>query len=136
MADTNDNDTPISTAEGDGAPAASPNAAAEPVAQATAPAARTVPPPVPADYEMPDDYATQDPLAAAKAWVEKHPGLAVLAAAGAGLLIGRLVTGLLPDPDPPTLAERVEKRARVIQKEAKKRGEKVTSSALALADDA
>ena len=152
MADPNDNDTPISTAEGDGVPDATPdapvpNAAAEPAAQVTAPAAETIPPPVPADYEMPDDYATQDPLATAKAWVEDHPGLAVLAAAGTGLLVGRIVSALIPDPDPPTLAERVEKRAKVLRKEAKKQskvfqkeaakqGKVYKKQALSFADDA
>jgi gas vesicle protein len=72
---------------------------------------------------MPDDYADEDPIAVAKAWVEEHPGLAVLGAAGIGLLAGRLVMALIPDPDPPSLADRVETRARQIAKEAKKRGE-------------
>lgn len=124
MADPNTPDTPTT---GDGAPAAAPdapvpNAAAEPAAQATAPAADSVPPPLPADYEMPDDYANDDPLATAKQWVEDHPGLSILAAAGVGLLAGRIVSALFPDPEPPSLSERVETRARALKKEASKRG--------------
>ena len=152
MADKKDKDTPTTTSEGDGVPSATPdapvpNAAAEPVAQATAPAADTIPPPVPADYSMPDDYAAEDWLDTAKQWVEDPPGLAVLAAAGTGLLVGRVVSGLFPDPEPPTLAERVEKRARVLQKEAEKHGKSLgkgakkygkvyKKQALAIADDA
>ncbi len=125
MADKN-TDTPTD-ATGDGVPAAAPdapvpNAAAEPVAQATAPAADTIPPPLPADYEMPDDYASDDPLTTVKQWVEDHPGLAVLAAAGIGIVAGRIVSALFPDPEPPSLTDRVEKRARVLKKEATKRG--------------
>ncbi len=125
MADKN-TDTPTEPT-GDGAPAAAPdapvpNAATEPVAQATAPAADTIPPPLPAEYEMPDDYASDDPVEMVKQWVEEHPGLAVLAAAGVGLVAGRVVSALFPDPEPPSLSDRVEKRARVIQKEAAKRG--------------
>ena len=100
-----------------------PDASTEPAAQATAPAAETIPPPLPADYEMPDDYADEDPVAQAKAWVEAHPGLALLGAAGIGLLAGRIVTALLPESEPPSLADRVEKRAKGLRKEAKKRGE-------------
>ena len=149
MADPND--TPTQT-EGDGVPSATPdapvpNAATEPAAQATAPAAETIPPPTPADYEMPDDYAAEDWLETAKQWVEDHPGLAVLAAAGTGLVVGRLVTALFPDPEPPTLAERVEARAKVLQKEAgkqakrlgkdaRKQGTVYKKQALAFADDA
>ena len=106
-----------------------PDASTEPAAQATAPAANTIPPPLPADYEMPDDYATEDPIATAKAWVEAHPGLALLGAAGIGLLAGRLVTALLPDPEPASIADRVETRARQLQKEAKKRGKGVAAVA-------
>ena len=70
---------------------------------------------------MPDDYAEQDWLTTTKGWVEEHPALAILAASGIGLLAGRLVTGLFPDPEP-SLADRVEDRARVYRKQAAKRG--------------
>ena len=101
---------------------ASSMASEPPLASGPASTASThVPPPIPADYEMPDDYASdQDLLTKIKAWAEAHPGLAVVAAAGAGLLIGRVVTGLFPDSEPPSLAERVEKRAKVYRKKAKK----------------
>lgn len=141
-----------------------PDASIEPAAQVaaatadplgTAGATGPVAPPIPADYEMPDDYASdQDALGKVKAWAEAHPGLAVLAAAGSGLLIGRIVTALFPDPEPPSLAERVEKRAKVFKKEAKKeskllekqakkrgkvlkkQGKEFHAGALAFADDA
>ena len=113
-----------------------PDASVEPAAQATAPAADTIPPPVPADYEMPDDYASDDPIATAKAWVNEHPGLAILAAAGVGLVAGRVVMALFPDSEPPSLADRVEKRARQLSKEAKKRGKVYSKEASAFASDA
>lgn len=108
-----------STGSGAGAPSL-PDASIEPVAQEAATASSPSRPPLPADYEMPDDYADQDWVTKTKAWVEEHPGLAILAATGIGLLAGRIVTALLPDPEP-TLADRVEKKAKVYKKEAAKR---------------
>ena len=126
--------TPDTAAAGDGAPASDapasdmpadpapiPNAKAEPVTQEAATSASAVRPPLPADYEMPDDYADQDWVTTTKGWVEEHPALAILAATGVGLLAGRLVTALFPDPEP-SLADRVEDRAKVYRKEAAKRG--------------
>jgi len=113
-----------------------PDASTEPVTQAASLTAETVAPPLPADYEMPDDYANEDPIAQAKAWVEAHPGLAILGAAGVGLVAGRLVMSLFPDPEPPSISDRVEKRARQLQKEAKKRGKVYTKDAAALASTA
>ncbi len=110
-----------------------PDASIEPAAQVAAAASNTVAPPIPADYEMPDDYANDDPVATVKSWVEAHPGLAILAAAGIGLVVGRVVTGLVPDSDPPSLADRVEKRAKTLRKEAKKRGTVYKKEASALA---
>ncbi len=49
-----------------------PDASTEPAAQAVADAAATVAPPPSLD-EMPDDYATDDPIAAAKAWATGWP---------------------------------------------------------------
>ena len=128
MADDPTKNTPDTAAEGDGVPAVTgdaatpiPNAKAEPVTQEAATSATDVRPPLPADYEMPDDYADQDWLTTTKAWVEENPGLAILAASGIGLLAGRIVTALFPDPEP-TLADRVEERAAVYKKEAAKRG--------------
>ncbi len=135
MADTN---TPNTPSQGDGStdpttPASEPtlpDASIEPAAQVASSMASdpsssasftSAPPPIPSDYEMPDDYASdQGAVAKVKAWAEAHPGLAVLAATGAGLVIGRIVTGLFPDSEPPSLAERVEKKAKVYKKRAKK----------------
>ena len=116
-----------------------PTAAAEPAKQAVASATASptsVRPPAPADYKMPDDYATETPFDKVKAWAESNPGLAVLAAAGIGVVAGRILTGLVPDPDPPTLAERVEARAKTLQKEAKKKGKVVRKEATVFAGDA
>lgn len=111
------------------------DASIEPAAQAAAPVADpvTIPPPLPSDYEMPDDYVSQDPIGQVKDWVTANPGLAILSAAGIGLLAGRIVSALIPDPDPPSISARVEKRARQLQKEAKKRGKKVRVEASSFA---
>lgn len=117
-----------------------PTAAAEPAKQAVAastpPSTSSVRPPAPADYKMPDDYATETSFDKVKAWAEANPGLAVLAAAGIGVVAGRILTSMVPDPDPPTLAERVEARAKTLQKEAKKKGKVYSKQASAWADDA
>ena len=97
---------------------------------------QSVAPPLPADYEMPDDYANEDAVAKVKAWAEAHPGLAIAAAAGIGLVVGRIVTGLVPSPEPPSLADRVEKRAKVLSKEAKKRGKDLQKQTASFTDDA
>ena len=123
MADPKNNDavTPEPPAEPTAAadPAAPvPDAGGEPVKQATAATARPVEPvltPAPRDYEMPDDYET-DWLGQTRRWVEENPAIAVVAAAGAGLVIGRLVMSLFPDPEPPGFAERVEQRAKQLRK--------------------
>ena len=153
MADT---PNPTPTTQGDGSTDAPtpgipdpnptlPDASIEPVAQVASATAgppdtnetpETVAPPIPADYEMPDDYAAESTVDKARMWAEAHPGLAVLAAAGAGLVIGRIVTGLFPDPEPPSLAERVEKRAKVIQKQAKKQGKDLRKQASSASHDA
>ena len=113
-----------------------PDASTEPVTQVASATANSVAPPLPADYEMPDDYAAQDPMATAKAWVEAHPGLAILGAAGIGLVAGRLVMALIPDPDPPSLADRVETRAKQLKKVAKKQGKVASKEASAFAHSA
>ncbi len=71
----------------------------------------------PSTYEMLDDYAT-DTLTAVKAWIEDHPALAMTAAAGLGFVAGRLISGVFPEPEPPSFAERVEERARKLRGQA------------------
>jgi hypothetical protein len=123
MATTKNNDaaTPEPPAEPTAAadPAAPvPDAGGEPVKQATAATARPIEPMrTPTDYEMPDDYET-DWLGQTRRWVEENPAIAVVAAAGAGLVIGRLVMALFPDPEPPGFSERVEQRAKQLRKNA------------------
>jgi ElaB/YqjD/DUF883 family membrane-anchored ribosome-binding protein len=95
-----------------------------------------MPPPIPSSYEMPDDYATETWLDRTKEWVEQNPALAVLAAAGIGLVVGRLVTALVPEPEPPTLTKRVEARAEELSKAARKRGKKLAAEARSRAHDA
>ena len=87
-----------------------------PAAPPPAPTARPLPPPMPADYAMPDDYAAESPVDKVKRWAEANPGLAVIAAAGVGLLVGRLVSALAPEPEPPSLQKRIETRARALRK--------------------
>lgn len=129
-------DTPTpSDAAADAAPTL-PDASTEPAVHVSATASRTVRPPLPADYEMPDDYATDDPVASVKAWVEDHPGLAILAAAGVGLVAGRLVTALFPDPEPPSLADRVEARARLLTETARSQGRDASHEVAAFASQA
>ena len=73
--------------------------------------------PVSSEYELLDDYAT-DALKAVKNWIEDNPTLAIAAAAGIGFVAGRLITALFPEPEPPSLTERVEERARKLRMEA------------------
>jgi hypothetical protein len=74
--------------------------------------------PPPSSYEMPDEYADTW-LTGARRWVEEHPALAVAAAAGVGLVIGRIVVGMSSEPEP-TLVGKVEQRARAMRKEIRK----------------
>ena len=78
-----------------------PSAGGEPAAQAAGlqahPLKAPFPAPGPSAYRMPDDYATESFFDKTKAWVEANPGLAILAFAGTGLLVGRLVTALVPE---------------------------------------
>ena len=104
-------------------PTAVPTGSAEPAKQSVSGATqgRVLPPaPTTSEYEMPDDYANENPIDAVKQWAEAHPGLALLAAGGVGLVVGRLLMALSPDPEPPSLAERVEKRAKKLNKKARK----------------
>lgn len=152
MATTPDNGTdPLATdaAEADetaGTPAdSSPTGSTEPAAQAVSGTASAGPgrvtPPSPQQYEMPDEYAAEGPLDKVRAWAEANPGLALLAAGVGGLVIGRILVGLAPDPEPETLADRVESRAKQLRKQAKgsyeeakdAAGDAATASAAALA---
>ena len=104
-------------------PTAVPTGSAEPAKQTVSGATegRVLPPaPKTSQYEMPDDYANESPVDTIKQWVEAHPGLALLAAGGVGLVVGRLLMALTPDPEPPSLADRVEKRAKKLNKKARK----------------
>jgi hypothetical protein len=134
MANTNANaptpQTPAGSATGADPSAPVPNAGIEPAAQVAAATASTpgsggaaarpaepARPPARADYEMPDDYET-DWFGQARRWVEENPVLAIAAAAGLGLVVGRLATALIPEPEPPSFAERVGKRAQQLRKDA------------------
>jgi ElaB/YqjD/DUF883 family membrane-anchored ribosome-binding protein len=66
---------------------------------------------------MPDDFES-DWLGQTRQWVEDNPVLAIAAAAGVGLVVGRLVMALVPEPEPPSFAERVEQRAKQLRKGA------------------
>ena len=104
-------------------PTAVPTGSAEPAKQSVSGGTegRVLPPaPATSQYEMPDDYASESPITAVKEWAEAHPGLALLAAGGVGLVVGRLLMALSPDPEPPSLADRVEKRAKKLNKKVKK----------------
>jgi hypothetical protein len=70
-------------------------------------------------YYLPEDDA-DSLVVRARTWVEENPLLAIAGAAGIGLLFGRAVLSAIPEPEPPSLAERVEKRTRVLRKDAEK----------------
>lgn len=61
-----------------------------------------------------DDWVTRTKL-----WVEENPALAVVGAIGLGLLVGRIVTAAIPDPEPKTLTDKIEKRARELSKQGR-----------------
>lgn len=54
-----------------------------------------------------------------KLWVEENPALAVVGAIGLGLLVGRIVTAAIPDPEPKTLTGKIEKRAKELSKQGR-----------------
>lgn len=113
---------PIPTTADDPA-APSPTGSAEPAKQAVSgtatPAAGRVVTPSPSEYEMPDEYASSSPLDKVKQWAEQNPGLALLAAGVGGLVVGRILVGLAPEPEPETLSDRIEARAKTLKKQAK-----------------
>lgn len=55
----------------------------------------------------------------AKSWVEENPALAILGAAALGLVIGRAVIAILPKPEPETLKDKIEKRARELAEQGR-----------------
>lgn len=61
-----------------------------------------------------DDWVTRTRL-----WVEENPALAVVGAVGLGLLVGRVVTMALPEPEPKTLTGKIEKRAHELAKQGR-----------------
>ena len=61
-----------------------------------------------------DDWVTRTKL-----WVEENPALAVIGAVGLGLLVGRIVTAALPEPEPKTLTGKIEKRAHELAKQGR-----------------
>ena len=110
-------------------PKATPATASAITPDADKPAPGRVVTPRPSDYEMPDEYASESPIEKARLWAEAHPGLALLAAGVGGLVIGRILVGLAPDPEPETLSTRVEKRAKQLKKQAKGSFEEAKDSA-------
>jgi hypothetical protein len=65
------------------------------------------------------DPEDDDWMLRARRWVEENPGLAVLGAAAAGLLIGRLVAAAIPEPEPEPLSRQVERRAKELAKQGR-----------------
>ncbi|MEM6782584.1 MAG: hypothetical protein AAF624_02490 [Bacteroidota bacterium] len=97
-------------------------------ATATVPPPKPVPPPsIPSPsftvptYSLPEPDS-QDWLTRTRTWIEEHPALAVTAAVGVGLTLGRVLSGAFKAPPPPSLTERVEARARELGDEIAKRG--------------
>jgi hypothetical protein len=61
-----------------------------------------------------DDWVTRTKL-----WVEENPALAIVGAVGLGLLVGRIVTAAIPDPEPKTLTGKIERRAKELSKQGR-----------------
>ncbi len=81
-----------------------------------------------------DDWVTRTKL-----WVEENPALAIIGAIGIGLLVGRIVTAAIPDPEPKTLTGKIEKRAKELSKQGRYYADDagdVISKQLAVAADA
>lgn len=85
------------------------------------------------------DPEDSDFLAQTRRWIEQNPALAIAGAAAAGLIIGRVVAALIPEPEPQTFSEKVEARARELAKQgryvASDAGE-IAAQQLAIAADA
>ncbi|MEM8601623.1 MAG: hypothetical protein AAGF99_17035 [Bacteroidota bacterium] len=88
------------------------------------PPSPSIPPPSPSftvpTYSLPEPDS-QDWLTRTRTWIEDHPALAVTAAVGVGLTLGRVLSGAFKAPPPPSLTERVEARARELGDEIAKR---------------
>ena len=81
-----------------------------------------------------DDWVTRTKL-----WVEENPALAIVGAIGIGLLVGRIVTAAIPDPQPKTLTGKIEQRAKELSKQGRYYADdagEVISKQLAIAADA
>ena len=70
-------------------------------------------------YYLPEDDA-DSLVMRIRTWAEENPMLAIAGAAGVGLIFGRALLSAIPEPEPPSLTERVEKRTRVLRKDAEK----------------
>lgn len=81
-----------------------------------------------------DDWVTRTKL-----WVEENPALAIIGAIGIGLLVGRIVTAAIPEPQPKTLTGKIEKRAKELSKQGRYYADdagEVISKQLAIAAEA
>ncbi len=81
-----------------------------------------------------DDWVTRTKL-----WVEENPVLAIVGAVGLGLVVGRVVMAAIPDPEPKTLTDKIERRAKLLAKQGKYAANDagdVISKQLAVAADA
>ncbi|MDX1531572.1 MAG: hypothetical protein R3362_08605 [Rhodothermales bacterium] len=65
-------------------------------------------------YEPQDDWVDK-----ARTWVEDNPALAVLGAVALGLVAGRLIAAAIPEPEPESLADKIEARAKALAKEGR-----------------
>lgn len=85
------------------------------------------------------DPEGQDWLSRARRWIEQNPGLAIAGAAAAGLLIGRAIAAAIPEPEPETLTEALQRRARELAEHGREVAgdtREVISKQLAIAADA
>jgi hypothetical protein len=143
--------TPVSTGAGTGATSSSPGSQAQSGATSPSPGSQAQPgaTPRPTVRQTGDGYPKVDTLSfdpedgdwvtSTKRWIEQNPMLAIAGAAAAGLLIGRLVAAAIPDPEPETFGEKVEKRARQLAKQgsyAAADASEVASQQLAVAAEA
>jgi hypothetical protein len=65
-----------------------------------------------------DPADSDDWVMRTKLWVEENPALAIVGAIGLGLLVGRIVTAAIPDPEP-SLTDKIERRAKELSKQGR-----------------